>query len=97
MPRGLQSLIFGHDFNQSLEGVHLPDGLKHLVFGDSFDQSLETVDFPSGLESLTLGEGFGCDETSMLGTLPKGLKHLTCNRKFVNNVCLDYFHLPEIG
>eukprot|EP00435_Cladocopium_sp_Y103_P026530 s2628_g6.t1 len=89
LPRGLQSLTFGHDFNQSLEGVHLPDGLKHLVFGDSFDQSLQTVDLPSGLESLTLGEGFGCDESSMLGTLPKGLKQLTCNIKFVNDVCLE--------
>eukprot|EP00913_Durusdinium_trenchii_P003880 g3589.t1 len=41
--RSLESLIFGHEFNHSLEAVQLPESLQRLVFGHDFDQSLGSV------------------------------------------------------
>ena len=47
----LQSLTFGFDFNQSLDGLTLPNGQQSLTFGFDFNQSLDGVTFPNGLQS----------------------------------------------
>ena len=59
LPSGLQSLTFGHDFNQRMDRVSLPSGLHSLAFGWSFNQSMENVILPSGLHSLALGHSAG--------------------------------------
>ena len=58
LPKNLQILTFGHNFNQSLEGVNLPSNLQSLTFGTDFNQSLEGVNLPSNLQSLTFGTDF---------------------------------------
>jgi hypothetical protein len=50
LPSSLQTLTFGNDFDQSLEGVTLPSSLQTLTFGDLSDQRLEGVTLPSSLE-----------------------------------------------
>jgi hypothetical protein len=52
LPRALESLTFGHYFNQTMEEVTLPDGLLVLTLGWTFNQSLEGVALPSSLQSL---------------------------------------------
>ena len=37
LPITLQSLTFGREFNQTLEGVIFPSGLQSLTFGDKFN------------------------------------------------------------
>lgn len=53
---GLESLIFGDEFNQSLE-LPLPGALKTLTLGHEFNQSLD-VELPEGLEELRVGHEF---------------------------------------
>ena len=58
LPKSLENLTFGNEFNQSLEQVTLPRNLQSLTFGHGFNQSLEHVMLPSGLQSLTFGSNF---------------------------------------
>lgn len=41
LPESLQSLTFGHDFNQSLEMTRFPQDLQSLTLGHNFDQPLD--------------------------------------------------------
>ena len=52
LPDRLQSLTFGHYFNQSLVGLTLPSCLQSLTFGNWFNVSLEGVELPSSLKFL---------------------------------------------
>jgi hypothetical protein len=62
LPSSLQSLTFGHAFNQSLQGVTLPNSLQILTFGSNtgsnFYQDLNGVALPSSLRSLTFNRSF---------------------------------------
>jgi len=84
-------LLFGNQFNQSLDGVCFPHGLLTLTFGDSFDQKLEGVDFPDALEHLTLGRDF--DQAIEAVRWPNQLKELTFGENW--NGCLNASHLPD--
>ena len=68
LPRGLKTIHFGEDSNQSLDDTTLPNILQSMTFGYCFRQSLDNLTFgrffnksldntalPSGLQSLTLG------------------------------------------
>lgn len=46
LPQGLQSLIFGNDFNQSLLGL-LPSSLEKLCLGSRFSHNLEDLQLPN--------------------------------------------------
>ena len=71
----IASVAFGHEFNQSLQGVTLPSSLQTLTFGWEFNQSLEGVTLPSSLHSLTFGNSFN---QSLEGVaLPSSLQTLT--------------------
>lgn len=48
LPESLQSLTFGHNFNQSLEMTRFPKALQSLTLGHNFDQPLDVY----------LGDGF---------------------------------------
>ena len=80
LPNRLQSLTFGDNFNQSLDGVTLPKGLQNLTFGRNFNQSLEGVTWPSSLQSLTFGVFF--DQSLDGVTLPNSLQNLTFGFNF---------------
>ena len=56
--RAISTLIFGDQFNQSLEDVTLPASLQNLTFGYGFNQSREGVTLPASLQKLTFGYGF---------------------------------------
>ena len=43
VPFGLQSLTFGHAFNQIIENVSLPSDLQSLAFGRRCNQNMEKV------------------------------------------------------
>jgi len=58
LPRRLQHLTFGFNFNQRLVDLNLPSTLESLTLGFHYNQSLEDVILPSGLESLTFGQSF---------------------------------------
>eukprot|EP00439_Symbiodinium_sp_Y106_P058528 s909_g8.t1 len=47
LPGSLQSLTFGFDFNQSLEGIQLPSSLQSLTLGERFNQSLAGIHYPA--------------------------------------------------
>ena len=53
LPGSLQSLSFGHCFNQRLENGAFPGSLQSLSFGHHFMQSLENVALPGSLLSLS--------------------------------------------
>jgi hypothetical protein len=87
LPPSLQTLTFGHFFNQNLERVTLPPNLQTLTFGHCFNQSLERVTLPSSLQPLTFGWckiehiffgiGFEPDYPDLEGVLlPSSLKTL---------------------
>ena len=78
LPSGLQSLTFGHRFNQSSERTALPNGLQSLTFGHEFNQSLERTTVPSGLQSLMFDETF--NQSLVNTTLPSGLQSLRRGR-----------------
>ena len=52
--KGLKSLTFGNNFNQSVD--NLPSGLEELVLGDNFNQSVDNL--PSGLQELTISKNY---------------------------------------
>ena len=55
LPEGLESLHFGWDFNQRLEGLTWPP-LQELGLGMRFNQGWEGL--PNTLKSLSFGESF---------------------------------------
>ena len=67
--------LFGHNFDQSLDGVTLPNSLQNLTFGHNFKQSLEGVTLPNSLQDLTFGHNF--DQSLDGVTLPNSLQSLT--------------------
>jgi len=58
LPKSLESIAFGHHFNQTLDGVSFPSSLKRLTLGDEFNQTLDGVSLPSSLQSLKFGFRF---------------------------------------
>ena len=52
-PSGLQSLSFGFEFNQSLEGVAWPSGLQSIAF-DGWFEALKRVNWPMSLQCLVV-------------------------------------------
>ena len=59
LPRTLETLTFGHDFNQDIHCNQLSACfLKTLIFGDLFDKDLFHVVLPCTLETLKFGEKF---------------------------------------
>ena len=79
-PGGIKTIIFGWNFNQSLDEVTLPAGLQTLTLGDHFNESLADVTLPAGLQTVTFGNNFHqcLDEV----TLPAGLQTLTLGDHF---------------
>eukprot|EP00438_Fugacium_kawagutii_P008089 Skav222110 [mRNA] locus=scaffold1181:188992:192195:- [translate_table: standard] len=91
LPRSLQTLTFGDQFNQSLALVDLPSSLQSLTFGKAFNKSLEHVTLPCSLKSLTFGHRFN---QSLQGvTFPNNLQILTLGAGFVQN--FQDVSLPE--
>eukprot|EP00435_Cladocopium_sp_Y103_P044407 s360_g12.t1 len=80
LPRSLETLALGRDFNEMLDGVSLPSSLQSLTFGFGFNQTLEGVRLPNRLQSLTFGYRFNC--TLQRVKLPNCLQSLTFGRKF---------------
>eukprot|EP00434_Breviolum_minutum_P004217 symbB.v1.2.003716.t1/scaffold209.1/size267950/14 len=91
LPKSLQSLTFGREFNQSLDGVNLPDRLQNLVFGYFFNQSLESVNLPSSLQNLSFGSHF--DQSLEGVNLPDSLQSLSFGNRF--NQSLEGVNLPD--
>eukprot|EP00434_Breviolum_minutum_P023625 symbB.v1.2.020839.t1/scaffold1711.1/size185425/2 len=95
LPRGLSSLTFGRDFNQSLDGVVLPD-LKTLTFGSTlgstFNFPINRVELPESLETLNLGPAF-CHHLYNTD-FPEGLKTLILGHRF--NQPLDEVNWPKL-
>ena len=60
LPVGLETLIFGDRFNQSIDGFQWPRALKTLRFGDNFNQPIDNVEWPA-LVRLTFGKSFDQD------------------------------------
>eukprot|EP00435_Cladocopium_sp_Y103_P010459 s539_g2.t1 len=93
----IQTLTFGHKFNQSLERVTLPSSLQTLTFGHKFIQSLERVTMPSSLQILTFGIGFNQSLEGVIlpsrVILPSSLQTLTFGHKF--NQSLERVTLPS--
>ena len=56
-PAGLQTLILGDGFLQSLDAVDLPAGLQTLTFGKLFSQRLDGVTPPEGLQVFSCHRG----------------------------------------
>jgi len=75
LPQSLQSIAFGPQFNQSIQGVKWPKSLQSLTFGFLFNGTLRGVTLPDSLESLTLGHDFNQDMKGV--TLPDNLQSLT--------------------
>ena len=80
LPRSLETLALGHDFNETLKEVSLPSSLQSLTFGFGFDQTLEGVRLPNKLQSLTFGYRF--NHTLQRVKLPNCLQSLTFGWKF---------------
>ena len=90
LPKSLQSLTFGHEFDDGLHQVWLPAGLQTVTFGRDFNQSLDNVTWPAGLQSLTFGWGF--DQILDNVTWPAGLQSLNLGHRF--NQSLDNVTWP---
>ena len=93
LPSSLESLIFGHKFNETLNGVTFPSRLQGLTFGYHFDQSLRGVTLPTGLKTLT----FGCSFNKSLEglTFPSSLQSLTFGRLFNQRLDLESVIFPS--
>eukprot|EP00434_Breviolum_minutum_P014412 symbB.v1.2.012708.t2/scaffold882.1/size155402/3 len=74
LPRDLQSLTFGRQFNQSVDNVTWPAGLQSVSFGRQFNQSVDNVTWPAGLQSLTFDGAFNQSLDNV--TWPAGLQSL---------------------
>ncbi|CAK9108864.1 Putative F-box and FNIP repeat-containing protein L60 [Durusdinium trenchii] len=81
LPRWLQCLTFGSDFNQPLDGVFLPEDLQNLTFGSQFNQTLDQLLLPDRLQTLTFGRRFN-QPLDWLKRWPSGLQSLTFGEKF---------------
>jgi hypothetical protein len=55
LPAGLQSLIFGQDFHQSVENVALPASFQSIRCSDDANQSLMNVALPADFQSRRCG------------------------------------------
>eukprot|EP00435_Cladocopium_sp_Y103_P073310 s863_g43.t1 len=87
-PPHLETLIFGHQFDQSLVGGVLPLSLRVLDLGEGFDQPLVGVDWPPKLEELVFGHYFRQDLRNVV--LPQELRRLDFGASF----CL--LHHPRV-
>ena len=90
LPRKLEKLIIGNDFNQSLDQTELPNNLESLSLGDEFNQRLDAVNLPGTLEELSFGRRF--DQSLVDVRLPENLKSLTFGSYY--NQSLENVHLP---
>ena len=70
-------MVFGRDFNQSLDNTRLPNGLHTLIFGDGFNQNLDNTSLPPDLQELNFGNAFKQDQSLAKTNLPSGFKHLS--------------------
>ena len=93
LPNGLEHLIFGHDFNQSLEQVTLLSRLRTLTFGVCFNQSLERVNLPQGLQTLTFGYHSNRNRRLEQVNLPNSLQTLKFGDRF--NQSLEPVTMPN--
>ena len=91
LPRSIEHITFGDDFDQRLERVTLPSDLRTLSLGHCFDQSLERVTLPSSLQSLSFGDDF--NQSLERVTLPSSLQSLSFGRDF--NQSLERVTLPS--
>ncbi|CAN0295562.1 unnamed protein product, partial [Ectocarpus fasciculatus] len=51
-PAFLEVLIFGDDFNQSIEDAKFPESLKNFTLGLKFEQPIAHVSWPQSFEHL---------------------------------------------
>ena len=98
IPKSIDEIEFGDDFNQVLE--NLPMGLRKITFGFNFKPySIDLVDsieylefgynfngtikkYPSNLKYLKFGRNFNQE----INNLPKGLINLSINERFHSNI-----------
>jgi hypothetical protein len=76
----LQTLRYGHMYDQPLQSVRFPGSLLTLTFGSDFNESLQGVSFPALLQTLTLGEVF--DQPLKGVKFPASLLTLNLGREF---------------
>lgn len=79
-PSSLQSLSYGHTFNQRLHGVTWPISLQSISFGNDFNQSLQGVTWPSSLRCLSFADGL--NQTLEGVTWPSSLQRLSLSSRF---------------
>lgn len=91
LPKNLQALMFGDEFNENLTGVPLPETLGVLRFGNHFDQSLERLCLPSSLLSLSFGDCF--NQSLQHVKLPSALQSITFGSDF--NQSLEGVMFPK--
>lgn len=76
LPSGLQSMVFGYSFKQSLAASTLPVGLKSLTLhGNHNCRVLKDVTLPAGLQTLALLCAFKQRLNDIF--LPAGLQSLS--------------------
>jgi hypothetical protein len=92
LPKTLQKLYFGDDWDHPLTKKTLPSSLKELYFGEKFTHSLSNaLVHCTNLETLDLGIDF--DQAIFPGMLPNSLKYLTFSSEY--DQPLEINTLPE--
>ena len=71
---GMESLAFGHRFNQVMDTVTWPSGLQSLAIARCLDQAVATVILPGSLQRLIFGFASSSHGHSGLQTLLSGLQ-----------------------
>lgn len=92
-PFDVENLIFGDNFNKSLDNYTFPNNVKRIAFGYNFNKSLEKAKFPSTVEIIEFSDQFNQPVENMIW--PENIKkiyfghffnHPITNIKFPNNL-----------
>ena len=86
IPKSIEEIVFGDDFNQTL--YELPQNLKKITFGFNFNPY--SINFDCSSQNISYIE-FGYNFNGFIEQYPKNLKHLKFGRNF--NKSID--NLPE--
>jgi K+-sensing histidine kinase KdpD len=82
----LETILFGHRFNQSIMSANLPEELQTIEFGAEFNHGILNVNLPNNLKSIIFGYFF--NQPIISANLPDSINSITFGYHFNQSIIL---------
>ncbi|KAF2072430.1 hypothetical protein CYY_006265 [Polysphondylium violaceum] len=90
---GVNTIVFGNSFNQTILKDSIPNSVSTIHFGQNFNQDLNYIYFPNNLKYLYFGKNF--DQKIRPKRIPHTLKHIGFDNLESNNTAKSLFFLHD--